>query len=149
MEAREGMAMAALEAGLSMNANCGGVHALGHQLSTQYGIQHGVAMEIMMPILMNFNTIACLYRMADIAIAMGEKIEGLSQTEAARKAPAAVAQLQKSLGLPTTLSECKADPELIPVCAKWALTDPDIPGNPRTLSLEQIEALYKKAFDLN
>jgi alcohol dehydrogenase class IV len=119
------------------------------RLSTQYGIQHGVAMEIMMPILMNFNTIACLYRMADIAIAMGEKIEGLSQTEAARKAPAAVAQLQKSLGLPTTLSECKADPELIPVCAKWALTDPDIPGNPRTLSLEQIEALYKKAFDLN
>jgi alcohol dehydrogenase len=147
MEAREGMAMAAFEAGLSMNANCGGVHALGHQLSTQYGIQHGVAMGIMMPIVMNFNTIACVDRMVDIAIAMGEKVKGLSKTEAAKKAPAAVAQLQKSLGLPTTLSECKADPKLIPVCAKWALTDPDIPGNPRTLTLKQIEALFKKAFE--
>ncbi len=75
MAAREGMAMAALEAGLSMNANCGGVHALGHQLSTQYGIQHGVAMGIMLPILMTFNTIACPDRMVDIAIAMGEKVE--------------------------------------------------------------------------
>jgi alcohol dehydrogenase len=147
MEAREGMAMAAFEAGLSMNANCGGVHALGHQLSTQYGIQHGVAMGIMMPIVMNFNTIACVDRMVDIAIAMGEKVKGLSKTEAAKKAPAAVAQLQKSLGLPTTLSECKADPKLIPVCAKWALADPDIPGNPRTLTRKQIEALFKKAFE--
>ena len=96
---------------------------------------------------MNFNTIACLDRLVDIAIAMGAKVQGVIKTEAAQKAPAAVAQLQKSIGLPTTLSEYNADPELIPVCAKWALTDPDIPGNPRTLSLEQIEALYKKAFE--
>lgn len=147
MEAREGMAMAALEAGLSMNANTGGIHALGHQLSSQYDIPHGVAMGIMMPILMDFNTIACVDRMADIAAALGEKIKGLSQTEAARKASAAVFQLQKSLGLPTTLSECKADPKLIPVCAKWSLADTSIPGNPRTMTQEQIEALYRKAFE--
>jgi len=147
MEAREGMAMAALEAGLTMNANCGGIHALGHQLSTQYGIQHGVAMGIMMPIVMNFNTIACVDRIADIAVAMGEKVKGLSKAEAAKKAPVAVVQLQKSLGLPTTLSECKADPKLIPVCAKWSLTDTSIPGNPRTMTQEQIEELFKKAFE--
>lgn len=86
--------MAAMEAGLSMNANTGGVHALGHQLSTQYGVQHGIAMGIMMPILMEFNTIACVDRMVDIAVAMGENVEGLSKTEAAKKAPAAVVQLQ-------------------------------------------------------
>ena len=85
--------------------------------------------------------------MADIAIAMGEKVKGLSNTEAAKKAPAAVAKLQKSLELPTTLSECKADPKLIPVCAKWELADPDIPGNPRTLTLKLIEALLNKAFE--
>ncbi len=147
MEAREGMAMAALEAGLAMNANTGGVHALGHQLSSQYGIHHGVAMGIMMPVVMDFNTIACLDQMKDIAKAMGEKIKGLSKIEAAAKAPAAVLQLQKSLGLPTTLSECNADPELIPLCAKWALSDTSIPGNPRTMIQEQIEWLYNKAFE--
>ena len=81
---------------------------------------------------MKLNTIAYLDRMVDIAIAMGEKVKGLGNTEAAKKAPAALSQLQKSFGPPTTLSECKADPKLIPVCAKWSLTDPDIPGNPRT-----------------
>ena len=38
--------------------------------------------------------------MVDIAIAMGEKVNGLSNSEVAKKAPAAVAQLQKCLGLP-------------------------------------------------
>ncbi|MBT6341047.1 MAG: iron-containing alcohol dehydrogenase, partial [Desulfobacula sp.] len=147
MEAREGMAMAALEAGLAMNANTGGVHALGHQLSSQYGIHHGVAMGIMMPVVMDFNTIACLDQMKDIAKAMGEKVQGLSKIQAAAKAPAAVLQLQKSIGLPTTLSECNADPELIPECAKWALSDTSIPGNPRTMIQEQIEWLFKKAFE--
>ena len=71
MEAREGMAMAALEAGLAMNANTAGIHALGHQLSSQYGVVHGVAMGIMAPILMEFNTIACAERMVDIAEALG------------------------------------------------------------------------------
>ncbi len=146
MEAREGMAMAALEAGLAMNANTGGVHALGHQLSSQYGIHHGVAMGIMMPIVMEFNSIACPDQMVKIAKAMGEKVDGLSKVEAAAKAPAAVFRLQKSIGLPTSLLECSADPELIPVCAKWAMSDTSIPGNPRAMNQEQIEALFKMAF---
>lgn len=146
MAAREGMAMAALEAGLAMNANTGGVHALGHQLSTQYGIPHGVAMGMMMPVIMDFNTIACLDQMADIAVAMGADIKGLSKQDAAERAPAAVLLLQKSLGLPTSLSECNADPALIPICAKWAMTDTSIPGNPREMTQEQIEGLFKKAF---
>ena len=79
MAAREGMAMAALEAGLAMNANTGGVHALGHQLSSQYGIPHGVAMGIMMPIVMGFNTIACNDQMVEIAHAMGEKVEEIGR----------------------------------------------------------------------
>jgi len=103
-------------------------------------------MGIMMPIVMGFNTIACNDQMVEIAHAMGEKVEGLSNAEAAARAAFAVLQLQKSLGLPTTLSECKADPALIPVCAKWALTDTSIPGNPRTMTREQIEGLFKKAF---
>ena len=139
--------MGSLEAGLSMNAWCGGVHALGHQLSTQYGMPHGIAMAIMMPVLMKFNLIACVDRLVDIAVAMGEKVDGLSRVDAAEKAPHAVQRLVKSIGLPTTLSEYGADPKLIPVSAKWALKDIDIAGNPRTLTLEQAEELYKKAFE--
>lgn len=41
MNAREGMAMGALQAGLAMNAGWGGIHALGLQLTSKYGIPMG------------------------------------------------------------------------------------------------------------
>jgi alcohol dehydrogenase class IV len=98
-----------------------GIDALSHQLSSQYGMPHGVA--------------------------MGKSVQGLSRMDAARKAPAAVRQLQKSLGLPTTLKEYGIDPELLPVCAKLALEDVDIPANPRSLTLEQTETIFAKAYE--
>ncbi len=149
MEAREGMAMASLMAGMAMCAGCGGVHALGHQLSNRYGMPHGMAMSIMMPVIMRFNMTARTDRIADIAVAMGEEVEELSPVEAAKKAVYAVHKLAKSIGLPTTLSEYGADPKLIPVCAERASKDGDLPGNPVSPTLEQIEDLYKKAFEGN
>lgn len=147
LEAREGMAMASLEAGMAFSsAGCGGIHALGHQLSSQCSMPHGMAMAIMMPPLMKFNLIACVDRLADIAAALGEKIEGLSKREAAEKASLAVRQLSESIGLPTTLTEYGVDLKLIPSLAKWASKDGDLPGNPRVPTLEQIEELYKEAF---
>ncbi len=87
-EAREGMAMGSLEAGMAFSSTgCGGIHALGHQLSSQCGIPHGTAMGIMMPPLMDYNIIAVMDRLVEIAVAMGEQIEGLSKREAAVKAP--------------------------------------------------------------
>ena len=147
IEAREGMAMAAMEAGLSMNAWCGGVHALGHQLTTQYGMPHGMAMGLMMPVVMNFNLIARLDRFIDIAIAMGENVEGLSLIDAAQKAPQAVFKLVKALGLPTSLKEYGADPQRLPDCAEWSLKDSDLQGNPRTMTREQVDGLFQKAFE--
>jgi alcohol dehydrogenase class IV len=146
MEAREGMATGSLMAGMSMNAWCGAAHALGHQLSTQYGMPHGTAMAIMLPVVMAFNMIACVDRLVDIAAAMGEHVDGLSKMEAAEKAPHAVHRLTKSLGLPTTMSEYGADSGLIPACLEWAKKDDSMAGNPRTLTSEQVEDLYRKAF---
>lgn len=146
-EAREGMAMGSLEAGMAFSSTgCGGIHALGHQLSSQCGIPHGTAMGIMMPPLMDYNIIASMDRMVDIAVAMGEQVGGLSKMEAAIKAPLAVSQLAKSIGIKTKLSEYGFDPKVIPGLAKWALKDGDLPGNPRVLDLEEIKMLYQRAF---
>jgi alcohol dehydrogenase len=145
MKAREGMAMASMEGGLCMNAWCGAVHALGHQLSSQFGMPHGMAMAIMMPPVMEFNTIACMDRMVDIAKALGQKIDGLSKMEAARKAPEAVRAITAAIGLPTSLSACAVDESRFAECARWAIKDIDLDGNPREMNLEQAEALYRKA----
>lgn len=143
MKAREAMSMASMQGGLCMNAWCGGAHALGHQLSTQFGMPHGMAMAIMMPVIMEFNTIACMDRMVDIARALGQPVDGMSKMEAARKAPHAVRMLTTAIGLPTY----GVDENKFPECAKWALKDIDMDGNPRQMTLEQAEALYKKAFN--
>ncbi|KKL57756.1 hypothetical protein LCGC14_2232200, partial [marine sediment metagenome] len=82
----------------------------------------------------------------DIAVAMGEQVEGLSKREAATKAPLAVSQLAKSIGIKTKLSEHGVDPEVIPGLAKWAFKDGDLPGNPRVLDLEEIKMLYQRTF---
>lgn len=146
LRARGAMALASTQAGLCMNAWCGGVHALGHQLSSQYGIPHGEAMAIMMPVVMEFNTDACVDRMAEIAKVMGERVNGLSAVEAAKKAPETVRKLTASIGLPGSLSAYEIDPAKFAECAKWAVRDIDMDGNPRAITLEDAEALYRKAF---
>ena len=150
VEAREGMAMGSLLGGVAINsAGCAGTHALGQQITAQYDIPHGITMGIMMPYIMKFNMNACLDRHADITVAMGENIQGLNKKEIAEKAPFAVYEFVKSAGLPTTLSEVKVDQNLIPACVKWAAKDADLANNPRTATLEQIEEIYKKAFEGN
>ena len=146
MNAREGMAMGALQAGLAMNAGCGGIHALGLQLTSKYGIPHGRTLAILMPIVMNYNLIACVDRFIDIAEAMGERTEGMSRMEAAEMAPRSVEKFARSLGIKTTLSKETEDPNLIPACAKQALENENIKGNPRVPTLEEIEELYRQAY---
>jgi len=148
MKARDGMAMGSLQAGMAFSsAGCGGIHALGHQLTTQYGLAHGTAMGLLMPIMLQYNSIACVDKIVDIAVAMGEKVDGMSKMAAAHKASGAIYRLQKSIGLPTNLRECNADENLISECVKWAAKDGDIETNPRTMSKKEIESIYKDAFD--
>ncbi len=149
MEAREGMAMASLMGGMAMCAGCGAVHALGHQLSNRFGMPHGMAMSIMMPVILNFNASACPDRIAKIAVAMGEDVEGLGKTETAHKAAHAIRKLGKAAGLPTTLAAYGADPELLTICAEFAAIAGDMLGNPITPTMEQIQDLYKQAFEGN
>ena len=147
MDAREGMAMGALQAGLSMNAGCGGIHAMGLQLTTNFGIPHGGTLAIMMPVVMRFNLIACVDRFVDIAEAMGENVRDMGRLEAAERAPLAVEKFAQSLGIRTKLSPDLEDPQLIPLCSQHALENENIHGNPRVPTLAQVEALYRQAYD--
>lgn len=60
-----------------------------------------------------FNASHCPEKIAEIAVAMGEDVSGLSDIEAAMKAAEAIKKLAKSVGLPSTLSAGGADPNLI------------------------------------
>lgn len=146
MEARDKMAYAEFLAGMAFNnASLGHVHAMAHQLGGFYDLPHGVCNAILLPHVERFNAIACPERFVDIAIAMGENIEGLSTMEAVDKAIEAIVRLSKDVGIPSGLKELGVKEEDFPTLADNALKDACGFTNPRKATKEQIIQIYKNA----
>lgn len=146
LEARDKMAYAEYLAGMAFNnASLGYVHAMAHQLGGLYNLPHGVCNAILLPAVCEFNAIANLKRFADIALALGENIEGLSDVDAAEVAIDAIRRLSDDVGIPEGLSalgvEIKEDD--FTTMAQNAQKDACMLTNPRTANLEQVIALYK------
>ncbi len=83
------------------NASLGYVHSMAHQLGGFYNLPHGVCNAILLPYVEMYNKQVCTERFADIAKAMGEKIDGLSPEEAADKSIAAIKKLAADIGIPS------------------------------------------------
>jgi alcohol dehydrogenase len=113
-EALYQMLIASCLAGIAFhNSGLGLVHALANTAGGYFPVHHGVTNSIILPHVMEFNLIANQRKFADIASALGENIEGLSEREAALSSVVAVNQLAEDVGLPTTLSEIGVNEEAI------------------------------------
>ncbi len=146
MEARENMAYAEFMAGMAFNnASLGNVHAMAHQLGGFYDLAHGVCNAILLPHVESFNMIACVKRFADIAVAMGENIEGLSVIESADLAIESIKRLSKDVGIPSGLKELGVKEEDLPALADNALKDACGATNPRITTKADIIQIYKNA----
>lgn len=146
MEGRDKMAYAEFLAGMAFNnASLGHVHAMAHQLGGFYDLPHGVCNAILLPHVEKFNMIACLDRFADIAVAMGENIEGLSVIEAADLALESIKRLSKYVGIPSGLKEIGVKEEDLPTLADNALKDVCGLTNPRIATKDDIIQIYKNA----
>lgn len=141
---REGMALGQYIAGMGFsNVGLGIDHSMAHGLSALYDMPHGKACAILLPTAMKFNATKTGDKYRKIAIAMGVKgADKLSIAEARKAAIAAVEKLAKDVGIPANLKGVlKA--EDIPFLAKSAFADACRPGNPRDLTVSDIEKLYK------
>jgi alcohol dehydrogenase len=146
LEARDKMAYAEYLAGMAFNnASLGYVHSMAHQLGGFYNLPHGVCNAILLPAVSQFNLIACPQRFADIAVAMGENISGLSVSEAAEKAISAIRRLSVSIGIPSGLSELNVKKEDLLVMSENAKKDACQLTNPRKATLEQVVDMYMYA----
>lgn len=145
-EARDKMAYAEFLAGMAFNnASLGYVHAMAHQLGGFYNLPHGVCNAILLPHVERFNLIASPQRFADIAVAMGENIEGLSTREAADVALAAIEKLSADIGIPAGLSELNVKEADLKIMAENAMKDACSFTNPRKATLEDVIQIYKNA----
>lgn len=146
LEARDKMAYAEYMAGAAFNnAGVGIVHAMAHQPGALFNKPHGVCNAILLPHGCAFNLIASPKKFADIAVAMGVNIEGLSTMEAAEKGVEAIRKLSKDVGIPSGLGDIGVKESDIPRLADNAIKDLCCFFNPRKISLDDLKRIYKEA----
>ena len=147
-EGREGMALGEYIAGMGFsNVGLGIVHSMAHPLGAHYDTPHGVANALLLPYVMEYNAASpAAPKYVHIAKAMGVNTEGMSVEEGICAAIAAVRKLSLSIGIPQRLREINVREEDLHQLAIDAFNDVCTGGNPRPTSVEDIEALYHKAF---
>lgn len=147
LEARDKLAYAEYLAGLAFNnASLGYVHAIAHQLGGFYNSPHGVTNAILLPEVSAFNLIANPRRFADIAVALGENIAGLTPVQAGAKAIQAIRDLSKEVGIPPNLAAIGAKEADFELLATNALKDVCGLTNPRPAKLQDIIGILKAAY---
>lgn len=146
--AREGMAEAQYIAGMGFsNVGLGIVHSMAHPLGAFYDTPHGVANALLLPYVMEYNAESpSRAKYLGIAKAMGVNTEGMSVDEGVKAAIDAVKALSVSINIPQHLSEIGVKREDLHDLAVAAFNDVCTGGNPRTTSVEEIEALYNIAY---
>ena len=127
------------------NASLGHVHAMAHQLGGFYDLPHGVCNAILLPHVSRFNLIAKMERFADIAVAMGENIDGLSARAAADVALDAIQTLSADVGIPAGLKELGVKEDDLKTMAENAQKDACGLTNPRCPTLEDVIGIYRNA----
>ncbi len=146
MAARDNMAYAEYLAGMAFNnASLGHVHAMAHQLGGFYDLPHGICNAILLPHVERFNLIAKINRFVDIAVAMGEPVEGLSTRDAAELALKSIKALSGDVGIPSGLKELGVKEKDLKIMAENAQKDACGMTNPRCPALNDVINIYKAA----
>jgi alcohol dehydrogenase class IV len=150
LEARRNMANASMLAGVAFaNGFLGGVHAIAMAMGGQFNVAHGVANALMLPYVMEFNEMAATEKFANIAEALGESLEGLSEREAARRATLAVHQLVIDVGLPHVLADVKISEDRISALAEESFGNQRLlKNNPRSATVQDLTRILESAAGL-
>ncbi|MFP3925856.1 iron-containing alcohol dehydrogenase [Pseudomonas sp. W5-36] len=148
LQAREDMATASLMAGMAFgNAGVGAVHALAYPLGGRFNIAHGVSNALLLPYVMEWNKLACVERMRDIADAMGIRVAHLSDRDAADLAVKAMVDLCAAVEIPSGLRSFNVPEDAIPAMAEEASRiERLMRNNPRKLTAADIEKIYRAAY---
>jgi len=145
LEAREKMCMASLLGGIVLtNSGLGIAHGVSPFLGALHGIPHGVANGILLARVIEFNLSSNIQKFKSVASALGEKIEGLTEEEAAYKTLSAVERIVEELRIPRSLGEFGVKAEDLPELAKKSLTSNSTRGNPREVNYEDLLSLLNK-----
>lgn len=145
--AREKMATASLMAGLAFgNAGVGAVHALAYPLGGKYKMAHGVSNALMLPYVLKWNVLGCAERLSKIAQLLNLS-QGNLHMENAEKLVDFLHHFCNQLNIPAGLRHFGIQEDDIPALAAEAIkVERLLKNNPRQLTINDIEAIYREAF---
>ena len=147
LEARANMAIASTLAGAAfMNGGLGVVHGIAQTVGAVAHVAHGTANALLLPYCMERNVTGNLKKFRDIAVAMGERVEGFSLRQAADRAAAAVFQLAKDLEVPMHLQKVGVTREMFPKIIEGTMEYRLLSVNPCKLKEKDIEGILNRAF---
>lgn len=148
LEAREGMSLAATLAGLAFsNAGVALVHAMEYPVGGATHCSHGEGNGLLLPFVMRFNLPARPKQFANVARWLGEDVGGLSDEQAGERAIAAVERLKAAVGIPAKLRDLGVGEEQLRGFAEKAHSLKRLLRvNPRSCTVEEIEAIYRAAY---
>ena len=142
-DGREGMALAQYVTAMAYsNVGLGIAHSMAHTLGAVYDTPHGVACAMMLPIVMDFNKECTGEKYKAIAEAFDVDTTGMDQDAYRKAAIDSVQQLSVDVGIPTKLEKL-AEEDLAFLCES-AAADACAPGNPKTATIEEFEAMFRK-----
>ncbi|MDY0236954.1 MAG: iron-containing alcohol dehydrogenase [Gudongella sp.] len=149
VEARYNMALGSLLAGLVLNnAGTSLVHALAYPIGGEFHVPHGPSLTGLVNSCFDYIMVAKQEKFAEIAEAMGEVTQGISEREAAQLGLKAIDNLMNIVNLPTTLTALEiTDKSKVDRWAEEAFMEKRLLGRAaRNLSLEDIKNIYLNAF---
>ncbi len=147
VEARYNMMLGSMLAGISFgNSDVASVHCMGEAMGGLYDTPHGLSMAVCLPYCMEQNIISNPERFADIAYALGEDIEGLTDLDAARLSVVAVKSMLKDLNIPDAKSIGLKKKDLNNLAAAAAV-NVSVESNPRILDKQDFLMMFQRAYD--
>ena len=144
LDAAGNMLIASSMAAMAFNSSrVGTIHAMAHPLGGYFGIHHGIACAIILPYVLEYNIIATPDKVAKVAIALGECVDGSNRNEAAYKAVEGVKKLMRDLCIQQSFKDFKISEETVQAMTKDAIKSGMHLTNPRLTKEEDIIGLYK------
>jgi alcohol dehydrogenase class IV len=147
LAARTALALGSLYGGMCLGpVNTAAVHAMAYPLGGEFKIPHGVANSVLLPFVMDFNLSSNAAKYAEIALAVGAG-QGSSDDETAHNGLLKVRELSNTCGVPPSLKALDIPESAIPGMAGAAmLVTRLMENNPRTVTLEDAQDIYSKAY---
>jgi alcohol dehydrogenase class IV len=146
LEARKGMSLASLLAGMAFsNASLGAVHAMAHALGGLLDLPHGKCNAILLPHVITSNYDSCPDQYNKIGEITGITQKEMSDSEKKGIIIQQIKNLTHQAGITDTLSDLHVSQEAMNALTDNALKDACIYTNPKDLSFEELRGIYESA----